>query len=327
MKATFQHCLKWVIATGLIVLVVACSQLPMADAETISLELIDGKQHYPIADIFEHFYSNINNPEMILGQPISHPFSNPENGNLTQYFRNFRLEAQTDEFGRISIIPSDLGTQLFDPMEREMLIIDENCTHFSSNPFPVCHHFRQFYETHQGQALFGEPISYVFQQNNRFYQYFENTCLIWEPISNTVSLAPLGENFLSTREPFRFTIVDPEYPELMIVDSVPTDELTVEYTVKHPFLSPEWEQTVTIYVSDQNGLPVENAGVTAWVILPDGEFEVYRPIDTNQDGISSFTIPALAATGVQQNDTIKMRIEVNANGLSGQVIGWFRIWL
>ena len=78
---------------------------------------------------------------------------------------------------------------------------------------------------------------------------------------------------------------------------------------------------------DENGVPVEGASITTWVILPNDHFEIYRPQDTNQDGISSFTIPALASTGVERNDLVKLRIEVNANGLFGQVIGWFRIWL
>ena len=285
------------------------------------------RQKYPISEVFEDLYTSVKHPIDFFGKPISHAYTNPNNGSLTQYFENFRFETSTDEYGRLSIAVSSLGRQLFEPTGKEMLIIDENCTHYGDNEFPVCHEFRKFYEKHNGQVYFGTPISHVVEQGNRYYQYFENTCLIWDSITNIVTIAPLGDTYLSSKEPLRYTITNPSYPELMIVDKKETNHLNVLYSVEHPFIHPNWEQTVTVFVTDKDGHPIEGASITTWVILPNGHYEIYRPADTNREGISTFTIPALANTGVQFNDLIKLNIEVNANGVLGQSIGWFRIWL
>ena len=289
--------------------------------------VVSRKQPYQVSEVFQELYTSVKNPSSFFGKPISHAYTNPNNGSLTQYFENFRFETSTDEYGRISIAISNLGSQLYDPVGKEMLMIDENCTHYGDNEYPVCHEFRNFYEKNNGQVLFGTPISHVFEQGNRFHQYFDNACLIWDSITNTVTIAPLGDTYLSSKEPLRYTITNPAYPELMIVDKALNSSLHVLYSVEHPFIHPNWEQTATVIVTDQEGQPVEGASITVWVILPNGHYEIYRPADTNQNGISTFTIPALANTGVQYNELIKLNIEVNANGLLGQVIGWFRIWL
>lgn len=286
------------------------------------------KNHqYEVSEIFLEIHDSVNNPEVIFGKPISHAYTNPNNGSLSQYFENIRLETMTDGHGHISVAVSDLGSQLNDAVGKEMLIIDEKCTHFGDNEIPICHEIRKFYEKNNGEVLFGEPVSHVFEQNARYYQYFTNVCLIWEPLANVVTLAPLGDTYLSSREPLRYTITDSSYPELMIVEKEQPSELNVLYSVEHPFISPHWEQTVTVFVTNEDGEPVENASISAWVILPNGHYEIYRPEETNRDGISSFTIPALANTGVERDDLVKMRIEVDADGNFGQVIGWFRIWL
>ncbi len=292
-------------------------------------ETITAKKNfnYEIAETFIGFYNSVPNPEAFFGKPISHAYTNPDNGNLAQYFENMRLETQKDEHDRISIAVSNLGNQLFDPTDKEMLIITEDCTHYGDNTIPVCHEFHKFYDIHNGPVLFGEPISHVFEQNNRYYQYFTNICMVWEPFGNVVSLVPLGETYLTSREPLRYTITDTEFPELMIVEKEQPSELNVLYSVEHPFINTNWEQTVTVFITDELGQPLEGAIVSAWVILPNGHFEIYRPADTNLEGISSFTIPALAGTGVVHNDLIQLRIEVEANGQFGQIIGWFRIWL
>lgn len=282
---------------------------------------------YEIAENFLALYNSVDDPESFFGKPISHAYTNPNNGNLTQYFENLRLELQKDEYGRISVAVSNLGSQLYDPAGKEMQRIDINCTHYGNNEFPVCNGIRDFYDQHNGQILFGEPISNVFKQNGRFYQYFANVCVVWDPVLNTASLTPIGETYLTSREPLRYTIIDSSYPELMIVDNESPEELTVLYSVEHPFINPNWEQTVTIYVTDENGNPIEGATVAAWVILPNEHYEIYRPADTNQDGISTFNIPELASSGVEHNDIIQLQIEVNANGQFGQIVGWFRIWL
>ncbi len=282
---------------------------------------------YEVADIFLDMYESVDHPQEIFGKPISRAYTNPNNGSLMQYFENVRLETITDDYGRVSVMISDLGTQLFDPTGKEMVIIDRNCTHYGENEFPVCHEFRRFYEANQGEINFGEPISHVFAQKNQYYQYFTNACLIWDSITNDIVLAPLGDTYLSSYEPMRYTIVDTTYPELMIADNEQASELNVFTSVDHPFLHPFWEQTVTIYVTDESGAPIEGASVTVWVILPNDQFEIYRPADTNQNGISTFTIPALANTGIGHRELVKMRVEAESEGVFGQAVGWFRIWL
>jgi hypothetical protein len=282
---------------------------------------------YEVADIFITMYDSVDNPQGIFGNPISRAYTNPDNGSLMQYFENVRFETITDNYGRVSVIISDLGTQLFDPAGKEMVIIDKNCTHFGENEYPICHEFRKFYEDNHGKIYFGEPISHVYAQKSRYFQYFANVCLIWDSITNDVVLAPLGDTYLSSYEPMRYTIIDSTYPELMVVDNEQASELSVYTSVDHPFIHPFWEQTVAIYVTDESGAPIEGASVTVWVILPNGQFEIYRPADTNQNGISTFTIPALANTGIGHNELVKMRIEVESEGVTGQTVGWFRIWL
>ena len=319
----------------ILLLVSSCNLPPVAYLqEQIAIRQTSVTQQnfeYEVADVFADFYFSTPQVEAFIGEPISHVYTNPDNGSLTQYFEHIRLETQLDEYQRLSIVVSDLGRKLYDDTDKEFYLIDQNCTHYGDNEIPVCHEFRSFYESNNGDVLLGPAISHVFRQNNRYYQYFANACLVWDPMQpfgNAVSLTPLGETYLSSREPLRYTITGSGYPALMIVERQQENTLNVQYGVEHPISCPDWEQTVSIYVSDENGNPVSGAVISAWVILPNGYYEIYRPADTNDYGISSFTIPPLARTGVERDDVIKLRIEVDSNdGGFGQTTGWFRIWL
>lgn len=284
---------------------------------------------FAVGPQFHALYYSLPDPQRIFGQPISQPFIDPVNGHLSQYFTNMRLEYYRDQTGEELFFLSTLGRQLFEPAEHEYLLIEKNCVTLEGSHFPICHEIRTFYEQNNGIQIFGAPISHVFTLNNRYYQYFDNACLVWDPmkpIDRSVSLVNLGEQYLATHEPLRYTITSPINPT-MTIDGQDTDsEFSVSISVEHIYLNPSTPQTITILVTDHTDTPVSNAWVTVWVMLPDESYQAYRPADTNEDGITSLTLPPFNMSSLQFNDIVQIQAEVQKSGNYGVGRSWFRIW-
>lgn len=285
---------------------------------------------FPVGETFLSLYNSLPDSQHVFGQPISQPFIDPVNGHLSQYFTNMRLEYYRDQTGGEFYFLSPLGRHLYEPAEHGYLTIEKNCTVPQGSVIPICHEIRSFYEQNNGLQIFGAPISHVFVENNRYYQYFENACLVWDPKKPTdrsVSLVNLGEQYLAAHEPLRYTITSPIDSTTLNIDGQETDrELAVSLSVEHIYLNPSTSQAITILVTDGNGVPVSDARVTVFVLLPDQTYQAYRPADTNVDGISNVTLPPYDASSVQFKDIIQIQVEVQQGENYGVGRSWFRIW-
>jgi hypothetical protein len=285
---------------------------------------------FTVGEQFHSLYNSLPDPQRVFGQPISQPFIDPVNGHLSQYFTNMRLEYSRDQTGEELYFLSPLGRQLFQPVEREYLVIEKNCVTLDDSLIPICHEIRTFYEQNSGVQIFGAPISNVFTQNNRYYQYFENVCLVWDPMKpadRSVSLVNLGAQYLAAYEPLRFTITSPANPTTLNIDRQETDsEFSISISIEYIYLNPSTPQTITILVNDRSGDSVINAWVTVWIMLPDATYQAYRPADTNEYGITSVTLPPFDTSSVQFNDMIQIQVEVRQGENYGTGRSWFRIW-
>ena len=284
---------------------------------------------FTVGEQFQALYNSLPNPQSVFGEPISQPFIDPVNGHLSQYFTNMRLEYYRDQTGEELYFLSPLGRQLFELVEREYLVIEKNCVTPAGSQIPICHEIRTFYEQNNGVQVFGAPISHVYTQNNRYFQYFENACLVWDPMKpadRSVSLVNLGEQYLAAHEPLRYTITSPTNANINIDGQSTDSEFSVSISVEHIYLNPSTPQTITILVTDRNGDPVSNAWVAVWVMLPDETYQAYRPSDTNANGVSSVTLPPFTTASLQFNDMIQIQVEALKGEDYGIGRSWFRIW-
>jgi hypothetical protein len=298
-------------------------------AQRTTPEHVDPSE-FVVAEQFYTLYNSLPDPQSTFGQPISQAFIDPVNGHLSQYFTNMRLEYYRDQTGEEFFFLSPLGRFLFEPTEREYLVIEKNCVTLDDSLIPICHEIRTFYEQNNGVHIFGVPISHVFTQNNRYYQYFENACLVWDPMrpsDRSVSLVNLGEQYLAGHEPLRYTITSPSIPAALNVDRQETDsEFSVSISIEHIYLNPSSSQTITILVTDRNSHAVRNAWVTVWIMLPDESYQAYRPADTDEYGITNLSLPPFDASSVQYNDVIQIQVEVQKGENYGIGRSSFRIW-
>jgi hypothetical protein len=286
-------------------------------------EFVVGEQFYAL-------YNSLPDSQRVFGQPISQPFIDPVNGHLSQYFTNMRLEYYRNQAGEENYFLSPLGRFLFEPEEHEYLVIDKNCVTLDDSLIPICNEIRTFYEQNNGVQIFGVPISHVFTHNNRYYQYFENASLVWDPMKpadRSVSLVNLGEQYLAGHEPLRYTITSPTNPATLNIDRQVTDsEFYVSISMEHIYLNPSSSQTITILATDHAGHAVSNAWVTVWIMVPDESYQAYRPADTNEYGITSLTLPPFDASSVQFNDIVQIQVEIQKGEDYGVGRSSFRIW-
>ena len=314
-----------------IVMISGCNFPPYQQwlAQRTETDQVDPSK-FVVGEQFYALYNSLPDPQRVFGQPISQPFIDPVNGHLSQYFTNMRLEYYRDQTGEELYFLSPFGRFLFEPAEREYLVIEKNCVTLEGSLFPICHEFRTFYEQNNGVQIFGVPISHVFTQNNRYYQYFENACLVWDPMKpadRSVSLVNLGEQYLAAHEPLRFTITSPINPATLNIGRQEMDsEFAVNISIDHIYLNPSTPQTITVLVTDHDGQPINNAWVTVWIMLPDESYQAYRPADTNEYGISNLTLPPFDTTSVQFNDIVQIQVEVQKGEDYGVARSSFRIW-
>ncbi len=235
---------------------------------------------HSISGNFLDFYLSIPNEENIVGHPITEVFVG-ELGNRIQYFENVRLEENA--FGEVSVSP--IGKLAYtsgnEPIEQTSLL---NCNQAGNSQFPVCFDFLDFYYINGGVDILGEPISGMELKNGRVVQFFENVFLEWTPddLNNQIGVGNLGYQYFSMKDEEKYLLQpimqDNEYIILKIYS---------EIFIEHALLEPGEVQTLFVYATDQNGMPISDVNVYTSLYYSDEDKTQEIPAGiTNENGIA-----------------------------------------
>ncbi len=275
-----------------------------------------------VTGAFWTFYNSVPEPLRIFGYPITEAFTDP-NGKVMQYFQRVRMEIVNGE-----VVVSQLGRLVHD--ETIPVTKIETNTSFCDNfgtKYNVCYEFLLFYEQHNGEKYFGEPISDLFQisENTPSMQYFENVRMEFHPnaaAGEKISLSYLGKMQFDSQydNPAMLYRVD----DITNAPASPV-ELQAHAFVKNVLAQPNTDQTIYVIVQDAQFQPIENATVYVTLRFPDGteSIKTQLPNQTNANGVSTqpFRVPAYAI-----DEIIQMDVDVNYMGSEAATTTWFRIW-
>ncbi len=210
---------------------------------------------HSISGIFLDYYLSIPEVEKLIGYPITDVFIS-ELGNRVQYFNNARLEE--DAFGIISLSP--IGKLTYSPgnetiQESSFL----SCQKLANWEFPVCYDFLGFYYSNGGEPLFGKPISGIEKDHGHIVQYFENMILVWNPDDpdKKIVAGNLGESYFHTKGEDTTLLL----PIISEDPSYAVYEIKAQLFIEHALLEPGEIQELYVYVTDQNGIPIEAVNI------------------------------------------------------------------
>jgi hypothetical protein len=256
---------------------------------------------------FLRFYER-NGGRAIFGYPLTRAF--PDNGRTVQCFQRARMELHEDapEGQRIQLglLGEELGyTQSPIPAAEIPPPGHPDKAYFSETGHTVSFVFLEFFRNNGGASIFGYPISeWVIEPNGRIVQYFQRNKMEWypeNPPGQRVRLGMLGTIYVEQ-------FVDPTYkqredrpilprtPPSTPVEPSPTpirttpvvNEISMLTTLKRPIIGLNGQQTVYVYVFDQNDHGVPAASVEIEVQYQDGHADQYALAPTNQDGYSQY---------------------------------------
>ena len=166
--------------------------------------------------------------------------------------------------------------------------------YFAESGHTIAFAFLDFYREHGGLDLLGYPITEWFiEPSGRIVQYLERCKLVWYPEyprGQRVQLGMLGTVYVDQ-------YVDPLYTQRRdgdpILSETPPDSETRQATdlrlvvsLEHPIVGLGREQTVYVYVFDQENRGVPGVPVSVEVQYPDGQREQLALEPTNADGHS-----------------------------------------
>ena len=294
-----------------------------AAAQSSAGELYIPETGHWIRGEYLNTYQSAGDPLLLFGYPITDEIIDPIDGQHTQYFEKVRFDLTSTSSGTmVEIAP--LGQLLYTPGNEQVSLAPTNqaCRTFSDNGKTVCYAFLDFYNQHNGELFFGNPISDVEYVEGRYVQYFEKCRMEWRPelsSGNRVALTDLGRLYFNSRLGDR-AILSPNN------ESSTPGELVALQThafVASSLLPANSHQELFITVQDQNLNPISAAMVNVKIIQPNGDVEVYRPQMTNASGISSLKFKV---SDLPINEVVQVEIQVEYKGFQANAATWFRIW-
>ncbi len=169
--------------------------------------------------------------------------------------------------------------------------------------------FLAFWLRHGGAKIIGNPITEPFVENGRVVQIFQRMKVMWDPVEHAVRPMNLGESYARMRG------LNPRVPARIL--QTPS-ALRVRIAVRRPVLAAGDRQTITVFVTDEEGQPISRTRIRVDVPGQDPLL-----LETDEAGIAegSFTVGAFPPGSL---------IEVHAtasDGLrQGEAFSSFRIW-
>ena len=289
----------------------------------------ESNSSFTISGEFLDFYRQTDAYLLLLGFPITDVVDHPVYpGAKSQYFQRARLDLYPNEPEGQRVRLASLGVWLYDETRRgkpaNLPYVPSVCRMFESRQIPVCYDFLKFYEEHDGEIYFGEPIAPMEKlANNRIVQYFERARLeYWpeNPPKMRVMLTDVGK--------IDCDITCPKNgPGLGPSSSAPGPEniiLTVHAFTARPLVAPNSKQTVYVIVQNQNFRPESGVLVTLSLRLPNGQFQNHRLDETDQNGLTKIDLPV----GVYKpNQIVEVTVQAELpQGPEATTSTYFRIW-
>jgi hypothetical protein len=264
------------------------------------------------------------------GFPITDDYVDPATGLLIQYFEKARLEwhpGNPDPYKvQLGLLADEMGKrQPPIPVTKIPAPNDPSCSHFVATGHTLCMQFRDFWNANGGLDRFGYPITEYTIENGFLVQYFQRARLEWhpeKPDGQRVQVAALGDIY------YRWAKLpdDRRYPPRTASVGEPVYTVTAisgRASVFNPVVVAKGPQTAFVYVTDQLGRPVVNAGVTLVIRYPDGSQSNHTLPPTSASGTSfqSFLVPDTAAGSIVSMDFI-----IAYGGLFGSTRTSFMVW-
>ncbi len=169
--------------------------------------------------------------------------------------------------------------------------------------------FLAFWLRHGGARIIGNPITEPFIENGRVVQVFQRMKLMWDPAEQAVRPVNLGESYARIRG------LNPRVPARAL-GMLPA--LRVSIAVHRPVLTAGDLQTITVFVSEEDGQPAPRARVR--VEIP-GRDPLLLETDEAGQAKGRFIVGALPSGSLVEIHVIA------SDGLrQAEAFASFRIW-
>ncbi len=284
-------------------------------------ELFFQETGHTVRGEFLKFFLGADDPLLLFGYPITDEFEHPITHVRVQYFQKVRLDLVQGGSGE-QVQLALLGEDLKDDQAPRADIPSDGPACRTISGYPVCYAFLQFYDGNNGARYLGEPISEALVYQGRIIQNFEYSRLEWrpeKPAGQRVGVADLG------RIHYDRTLGD-SWRLRPNQDSNIASQLaqpTAYAFVARPLLPADSQQTISVIVLDKSLKPLSGAMVKVEIFWPDGTTGIYRPSDTNADGISQMDIKS---GDFKANQIVRVLLTTSYHGEIAEASTWFRLW-
>jgi hypothetical protein len=198
------------------------------------------------------------------------------------------------------------------------------CHFFGESGKSVCYNFLDFFTTNGGVAQFGYPVTNFQLEDGWIVQYFQRARFEWHPElppGQKVKLTDLGTRY--------FQMIGENSIRILQTPMAPGDELLnavtaldVRASMKYATTHGKGEQTLYITVHDQKLQPVAKAQIIADISLPSGEKMGPVNLETDKNGITSYTF----SFENQPPGMVKAAIIATFNELHDETVTFSYIW-
>lgn len=231
-------------------------------------------------------FTEVGGAEM-FGYPLTEAYVD-ENGTLVQTFQRAKMQLTVRG---AELAPIGLALHLGDPLPE----------------LEVGSAFTDFYASKGGDAFFGPPLSMARYENGLLVQDFERARLVQE-LDGHIRLADLGTIYLAA---FPAPSVEGQASIRLQGTPTPPPEIHASVSVEQPAVPKNGEQTLYLYVEDNNGHPIAGAKSLAILRYDAASAELEMP-QTDAGGIATarFTAPPALPGG---------QVVVEVHILSGEI--------
>lgn len=253
----------------------------------------------------------------VFGYPITELFQPTAEARPTQYFQMLRLELDATQPAEMQVLVYPLGQWALEAVtEPEVAPGADNgrAQFFPETGQSVQDEFLTFYETYQGEQLFGPPISPQLNEGGLRVQYFRNARLEWRPelpVTDRVQVSRLAQAHFDTVMVLQYQ----NHVSARPVDSAGVTAAEISASVQFSVLYAGDVQTIFATVLTPDGRPVSHIRLEA-VLVYDGQTAVLDLGYTDDAGQLSYTLPLnVIPPGLQ------VQVTLQAYNGSGQLIG------
>jgi hypothetical protein len=258
--------------------------------------------HYVCDEFLDFYEAQKENAVVLFGFPLTEAFDDPTRQLRVQYFQRVRMEwhpNNPDPYKvQLGLLADELGYNYYPRARPEQIPAINSAVHhhFTETGHVVSYVFLQYFREMGGLDIFGYPRSEFMFENGYTVQYFQRARMVWHPESihgPQMHLTNLGEIYL---ERIGLPVGYERFGQSRIGEAWVT-KLDASASVRRSSARRGDTQTIFVYVSNQQGVPVEDVNVRAIIGYQSGgqpcNGESFQP--TNASGFTrcSFKIPLL----------------------------------